>query len=104
MNTPHFFQPGCKLVSIADRRGQEQQPNSRRSKNDCFFPNVTTVFVSEVMSLIEHNKISCHFLSTSQRIEQLIAIDLGRTNDKRSIRIFFSIARQNADSICSKLI
>ena len=43
------------------------------------------------------------FASAAQRVEQLIAIDFGRADDERRVRVLFPVACQDADALRAEL-
>jgi hypothetical protein len=84
----------CALPIVADN---SNKPNPRRRQNDRLFPNVPAVFVGEIVCFVKHDQIRTDFTAATQRVEKLIAIDLSRADDQRSVGVFFSVARQNPD-------
>ena len=56
------------------------------------------------MRFVEHDEVGSDFTSAAQRVEQLIAIDLGRADDQRGVPVLFSIAGQDADAFRAKLV
>ncbi len=91
-------------MRVSDRRRQQQQPDSRRRQNDRFFPNVSAVFVREVVRFVEHDQIGADFIATAQRVEKLVAIDLGGADDQRRVRVFFSVASQYSDFVRAEFV
>ena len=56
------------------------------------------------MRFIEHDQVCTDFIATSQGVEELIAVDLGRTDDEWSLGILFSVACQYSDPFGAKLV
>jgi len=58
---------------------------------------VPAVLVSQIMSLVDDHKICPDLFARTHGVEDLIAIDLGRADDQRSICILLPVAGQDAD-------
>jgi hypothetical protein len=54
---------------------------------------VTTFFIRKVMRLVNHHQIGVYNVSTSQRVEQLIAVNLSGSDNEGRIRSFLSPVR-----------
>jgi len=81
----HFFDPRGELARVADGRGKQQQTNARRRQNDRFFPDVTAIFVAEIMRLIYDDQVGAHVMAAAHSVEQLIAKDFRRADDQRRV-------------------
>ena len=58
---------------------------------------MTTIFVGEVVRFVEHDEIRTDFTTAAQRVEKLIAIDLGGADDQRRVGVLFPVAGQYSD-------
>src|SRR6266404_1677380 len=100
----HFFNPGRELIGVADCRRQQQQPNTRRRQNDRLLPNVTAIFIGEIMCLVEHDQVRIDVAATTQRIKKLVAKNLSGADDQRCVSIFFAVAGQDSNLCRAKLV
>ena len=60
--------------------------------------------VSEIVSFVKDHQISIHCRTATQRIEQLVAIDLGGTHDQWGVGIFLAITCENPNLLGAKLL
>src|SRR6185369_11700991 len=100
----HFLQPQRKLVRVSNCRRQKQETNAWRRQDDRFFPNVTAIFVREIVRFVKHDEVGADFTATAQRVEELIAINLSGADDQRRVGIFLAVAGQYADVFSAEFV
>ena len=67
-------------------------------------PGVFMSFEETADDLVQNDEVGPHIFAVTQRVEKLVPIDLGRSDDQRCFGIFLAITCQDPDILCTKFL
>ena len=100
----HFGDPVGELFRAPDRGRKEEHAHARRGEDDGLLPDVAALFVGEVVGFVEDDEVGVDLLAAAQRVEELVAVDLGRADDERRVGALLPVAREYADVLRAELV